>query len=93
MLIVNYTVRNAGIMMWNMYFNNMDRIDVFLPIQDIFEFGTPKPRPDNVTKLIIYLLPLFYYNYSTKNPVLMTQQTQDISKTFYNGFEMVLYLK
>ena len=24
---------------------------------------------------------------------LYTQQTQDVSKTFYNGFEMVLYLK
>ena len=67
MLIVNYTVRNAGICILIKY---MDRIGVILTIQDIFVFGTP---PDNFTKLIIYLLPLFYYNYSTKNPVLMSQ--------------------
>ena len=58
-----------------MHFNKICGYDRrFLPIQDRYlNLAHPKTRPDNITKLTLYLLPLFDYTYSTKSPVLMRQ--------------------
>ena len=67
MLIVNYTVRNAGIMTEQQHFKLCDRLDVFLPIQDIFVFGTPENQTRQYHKINFLFNPIVSYNFAQED--------------------------